>query len=91
VLNAACRDLDEIRAMKFPVYALGEGNRARTREGSPRRRKAREDVPPGNSGEMSMAQTASEKIPLRAAAPHVKVGEIIYPEPTSSRCTTSMW
>ena len=38
-----------------------------------------------------MAQTASEKIPLRAAAPHVKVGEIIYPEPTSSRCTTSMW
>jgi 4-hydroxy-4-methyl-2-oxoglutarate aldolase len=23
VVNAACRDLDEIRAMKFPVYALG--------------------------------------------------------------------
>lgn len=23
VLNAACRDLDEIRAMRFPVYALG--------------------------------------------------------------------
>lgn len=23
VLNAACRDLDEIRTMKFPVYALG--------------------------------------------------------------------
>ncbi|MBM3508040.1 MAG: RraA family protein [Alphaproteobacteria bacterium] len=23
VLNAACRDLDEIRALKFPVYALG--------------------------------------------------------------------
>jgi 4-hydroxy-4-methyl-2-oxoglutarate aldolase len=23
VLNAACRDLDEVRAMRFPVYALG--------------------------------------------------------------------
>src|SRR2546421_9151381 len=31
VLNAACRDLDEIRAMKFPVYALGASVRGTLR------------------------------------------------------------
>ena len=31
VVNAACRDLDEIRAMKFPVYALGASVRGTLR------------------------------------------------------------
>jgi 4-hydroxy-4-methyl-2-oxoglutarate aldolase len=31
VLNAACRDLDEIRAVKFPVYALGASVRGTLR------------------------------------------------------------
>jgi len=31
VLNGACRDLDEIRAMKFPVYALGASVRGTLR------------------------------------------------------------
>jgi 4-hydroxy-4-methyl-2-oxoglutarate aldolase len=31
VLNAACRDRDEIRAMKFPVYALGASVRGTLR------------------------------------------------------------
>lgn len=31
VLNAACRDIDEIRAMRFPVYALGSSVRGTLR------------------------------------------------------------
>lgn len=31
VLNAACRDIDEVRAMKFPVYALGTSVRGTLR------------------------------------------------------------
>jgi len=31
VLNAACRDIDEIRAMRFPVYALGTSVRGTLR------------------------------------------------------------
>lgn len=31
VLNAACRDIDEIRAMRFPVYALGASVRGTLR------------------------------------------------------------